>query len=120
MSLFLEPQKTANSPRKRFGTIPPIHENAAKLHSMTQTQRSNPYMLPNLNAKSKSPEQSVAFARLAETTANYAQKAQQTDKTFRIAKPMRKVSWTKRFAAGERSVRWAGCEGEYENDDRGE
>ena len=28
----------------------------------------------------------------------------QTDKTFRIAKPMRKVSWTKRFAAGERSV----------------
>jgi hypothetical protein len=23
-----------------------------------------------------------------------------TDKTFRIAKPMRKVSWTKRFAAG--------------------
>jgi hypothetical protein len=26
------------------------------------------------------------------------------DKTFRIAKPMRKVSWTKRFAAGGRSV----------------
>jgi len=26
------------------------------------------------------------------------------DKTFRIAKPMRKVSWTKCFAAGGRSV----------------
>ena len=29
-----------------------------------------------------------------------------TDKTFRIAKPMRKVSWTKRFAAGG-AERWA-------------
>ena len=42
-----------------------------------------------------------------------------TDKTFRIAKPMRKVSWTKRFAAGGGSV-GGGLEWRDGKDGRGE